>query len=65
MERRAYVCHSKDCDPPRRVFLLPGDAIPKCHGRAMVRQANMPYMAGKSKRPTGRAVPKPDAAATR
>lgn len=64
MERRAYICQHKDCVPPRRVFALPGDPVPSCHGRKMARQGNMPYMAGRSKRPTGRAVAKPDAEAT-
>lgn len=46
-ERRAYVCTHKECVPPQRVFLLPGDAdgVPRCpsgHGK-MQRQGNVPY----------------------
>jgi len=64
MERRAYICTAKECDPPRRVFLFPDDPVPKCHNRTMTRQANMPYMAGRSKRSAGRALPKPEAKPT-
>lgn len=64
MERRAYVCSSKDCDPPRRVFLLPGDEIPSCHGRKMIRQANVPYMQGGRTGKRKRTLPKPNAEAT-
>lgn len=44
--RDAWLCHHKDCDPPTRIFLLPGDpSPPRCplHGATMRRQANLPY----------------------
>ena len=42
-ERKAYICLHKDCKPPLRVFLLPGDEEPpRCpqHG-TMTRQVNV------------------------
>lgn len=54
--RRAFLCLHKDCVPPRRVFLQPGDPEPpNCpdgHGRMQL-QANVPYNNDRSK-PIGR-----------
>lgn len=55
-ERRAYVCLDPKCDPPRRVFLRPGEkAPPRCpdHG-PMQRQANVPYSRPDTSKPIGR-----------
>jgi hypothetical protein len=48
--RRAYVCQSSKCVPPRRVFLLKDEPIPKCseHNQRMVPQLNMLYEHKKS-----------------
>ena len=52
--RRCYVCEHKDCVPPMRVFLLPGepDRAPRCpfHG-VMKPQANKVYRAARNGRP--------------
>jgi hypothetical protein len=50
LERQAWLCTHKECVPPIRKFLLPGDPDPPMcplHGRTMKRQANMPYDAEK------------------
>lgn len=58
-ERRVYICSHKDCIPPTRVFLSPGEAVPRCHGRAMQPQANVPYLAGKGSGPKRVKAPEP------
>lgn len=55
-ERRAYMCLNEKCDPPRRVFLFPGDPEPpSCpeHG-PMQLQANVPYVRPDTSKPIGR-----------
>lgn len=50
LQRRAFVCESVNCKPPRRTFLLPGepDRIPECenHGK-MKPQPNVPHVSGR------------------
>jgi hypothetical protein len=56
-QRRAYLCQHKNCDPPIRVFLQPGDKEPpNCpdgHGR-MALQANLPYKRPDTSAPVGK-----------
>jgi len=57
MERIAYICQAKDCGPPpRRVFLFPSerDRIPRCCGKPMQRQANVPYTKPDTSKPPGK-----------
>ena len=54
MDRNAWICQK--CDPPRRVFVLPGDpSPPRCkeHGK-MIRQINVPYKRPDTSKPVGR-----------
>lgn len=55
--RRAFLCLHKDCVPPRRVFLRPGEPEPpNCpdgHGK-MQRQANVPYARPDTSKPVGK-----------
>lgn len=65
MERHAYICTAKGCDPPYRTFVRPDDPKPSCpqHGTAgMNRQANQPYMQGEKKGQPKRVTPKRPAA---
>jgi hypothetical protein len=54
--RRAYLCLHKDCVPPRRVFVVPGEPDPpNCpdgHGK-MALQANVPYSVPDTSQPIG------------
>jgi hypothetical protein len=56
-ERRAFICYHKECVPPHRVFLRPGEPEPpNCpdgHG-AMTRQVNVPYKRPDTSKPVGR-----------
>jgi hypothetical protein len=54
-ERLAYVCLHKDHEKTAyRVFLLPGEPVPKCHGKTMSRQANLVYSRPDTTGPVGK-----------